>query len=215
MQPYSMGVLAAEARFSQTRRPGLIGELVKSIESAFVEISIRRVLYLIFILGLGVGCILAFDRATGYSQARRLDARISALERLFALEQAGVESSSRLGASFDAIAQDLQSLNSVVTSAPVGQPTARPYEALVKFLAATLLPVLFAAYGLLQWLRGDKSGAGVFGGAFIGTLILGVPAVLAPTIHSLRATAFGLFVVHVFAVLSMTIYYGNKREHAD
>jgi hypothetical protein len=192
----------------------LIGELVKSIESAFVELSFRRVLYLIFILGLGVGCVLAFDRSTGYSQARRLDARISALERLFALDQAGVQSSSRLKGSFEAIASDLERLNSAASPTSLGRPTPLPYEALTKFLAATLLPVLFIAYGLLQLLRGDKSGAGVFGGAFIGTLILGIPAVLAPTIHSLRATALGLFILQVIAVLGMTAYYGSKREAA-
>ncbi len=194
----------------------MFGELVSSIEKVFVETSGRRALYLAFLVSLAVGSLWAFDRSTGYSLGRRLDSRISALERLHALEKDGVRTSSTLSASYDAIARDLK-LGSAGPTVSYDEARRLPdgIEIIARVFAATFFPIGFLLWGIIGFLRGDSSQLNMVGGALVFGLILGVPAALTPVVGSLRLTALMWFVIQVFAMLALTRMYGNRGTKAS
>jgi len=74
----------------------MLDTLVSSVENTFVQFSIRRLMYITFLLVVVLGGAYVFDRETGYSSQRRLDARLSALERLNTLESRGIRNSPTL-----------------------------------------------------------------------------------------------------------------------
>ena len=186
----------------------MFGDLVKSIESAFVDFSLRRTLYVFFVLALIVGGLYAFDRMTGYSSARRLDAQLSAVERLHALEKAGIRESAALAPIY----------NRIVAQQQVVPPTFMPSwrvegsEVLLKFVTGAAIPLLFVLVGFVQMIRGEPGAGSVFGGATVAAVVLGVAAALAPTVHSLKATLFGIFLVQMLLMYLMVRHYGRKAR---
>src|SRR5687768_14744441 len=75
----------------------MLDTLVQSIENIFVQFSLRRLLYIAFLLVVVLGGLFIFDRATGYSARKKLEMRLTALERLSVLETNGVAVSPSLG----------------------------------------------------------------------------------------------------------------------
>lgn len=68
----------------------MLDTLVQSIENTFVQFSLRRLLYIAFLLVVALGGLFIFDRVTGYSSHKKLEMRLLALERLSVLEAKGV-----------------------------------------------------------------------------------------------------------------------------
>lgn len=183
----------------------MLDTLVQSIENTFVQFSIRRLLYVAFLLAVTLGGLFTFDRTTGYSAQKKLEMRLSALERLSTLEAKGVQASSTLGPLYAATVAELRN---APTPAIVWRFDVEP---LVKFIAAALIPLLFVIWGLLSMARGTAGAGSTFGGALVATIVMGVPAVFLPTVGSLKATAFFIFVVQALLMWSMVRFYGAKQ----
>ncbi len=194
--------------YQPAKGAAVFDSLVKSIESTFVQFSVRRMLYLAFLVLITGGGLLSFDRATGYTSFRRLDARITALERLRSLESAGIRQSASLTPVYDSLVARLRGLDE-------REPTSIllwSIEPPVKFLAATCLPLSFVAWGVVQMIRRTPGAGSMVGGALITVLVLGVAAILVPTGHSLRVTAIILFAVQVLLMIALVRYFGQRRS---
>lgn len=186
----------------------MFGDLVKSIENAFVDFSLRRTLYVLFVLALIVGGLYVFDSMTGYSSARRLDAQLSAVERLHALEKAGIRESAALAPIYTRIVVQQQ----VVTPTRLPSWRVDGSEAVVKFIAGAIIPLLFVLAGFVQMIRGEPGAGSTFGGAAVAAVVMGVAAVLVPTIQSLKVTLLGLFLTQVLLMYLMVSKYGKKAR---
>lgn len=186
----------------------MFGELVKSIESAFIDFSIRRALYVLFVLALLVGGLLAFDRMTGYSRSHRLDAQLSALERLHALEKAGIRDSRDLSAVYDHLVAQVKDTTPAIM--PIWR--ADDADSSLKFIAGAAIPLLFVLIGLVQLIRGEPGASSVLGGAAVAAAVMGLAAVIVPTVHSLKATLLGVFAAQCLLMFLMVRRYGNRSR---
>ena len=186
----------------------MFGELVKSIESAFVDFSLRRALYVFFVLALIAGGLSVFDRMTGYSSARRLDAQLSALERLHALEKAGIRESAALAPIYNRLVAQQQAVTPMVLSNWYVERS----EAFLKFLAGAGIPLLFVVVGSVQLVRGQPGAGSTIGGATVAATVMGVAAMFVPTVQSLRLTLLSLFFVQVLLMYLMVRNYGKKSR---
>lgn len=187
----------------------MLEALVRSIENTFVQFSYRRLLYVIFLTAiLGFG-FYVFNELTGYTYFSRLDKQINVLDRLLQLEKSGVSGSADLAPLYDSLLASARSLNSRPFDIHF------PAEPFVKFLAAAWLPVVFIVAGLFQMLKRKPEGGLLFGGALILTLLLGLPAVLLPTWHSLGRTVVLFTVAQVVVIGAIMRTFGRNRAPAD
>ena len=182
----------------------MLDSLIQSVENAFVQFSFRRLLYVVFILAIVPGGLYVLNEMTGYTVYRRVDSQIDALQRLHALEKGGIRQSPALAPIFQMVVREL------------GSQPVHPFnyefrpDPLLKFLGASLVPLIFVPVGLLQLLRREPEGSSMLTGAVAATFIFGVPALFVPTWRSPWATAGALFVLQVVLV-TLFVRWNNAR----
>ncbi|HKQ06796.1 MAG TPA: hypothetical protein VJ464_16800 [Blastocatellia bacterium] len=158
----------------------MIGAIIESLEKSFGQSKPGRLLYVFFLLVLtGIGLYI-YNRATGYTYYIEIDKRISALERLQALEEKQVPNSPSLGPIYNAI---ITELNPPIREAtrPKKSLLAFESEELIKFFGATFTFILLFFVFLFETLRGKRGTDNPIGGAIFMTFLFGIPAVLIPT----------------------------------
>ena len=180
--------------------------LVESVEASFEKFSIGRILYLVFLIGLGSLAFYVFNETTGYGVYTRLDKQISALERLHALEQKGIAKSPQLAPLYRNTVRILEPVGSVASHYVFDS------DPLIKLLAAAGIPLGFALSGLIQLLRGRSESGSMFGGAIVTALILGLPAIFVPRLFgSLGLTVALLFTIQA-AFIRWLMVRGRKTK---
>jgi hypothetical protein len=186
----------------------MFDSLIQSIENTFVQFSFRRLLYVVFLLALVLSALYVFNEVTGYSFYQRLDRRISAMERLRALETGGIEQSKELGPLYRSVTSSLRE-----------QPRSRVFggidaQPLIKFVAASLIPLIFIFVSLANRARGDPSWSDMFVGAIMFTLLFGLPGLFLPTLRSVWVNA-GLYLIAQMVLLWLLHVILNRRQKAS
>src|SRR5258706_15722106 len=153
----------------------MLDKTVNTLENVFSQLSFGRFLFLLLLVVL---CLYFYDLSTGYLFYTRIDKRISALERLQTLNQTQIDSSVELSRYYHSIITELN-------HEPSGSEIKWAAEPLIKFLAATYFPIIFAIVGLVKLFSHQPDGASIFIGAVVMTILLGIPAILIPTGSSL------------------------------
>jgi hypothetical protein len=170
------------------------------LEHTFAQLSFGRLVFLVSVLLL---FLYVYDNSTGYGFYSRIEKRISALERLYALKQSHVDSTEGLSRVYASIVNELNERPSV-------SPINWSYEPIFKFLAAAFLPIIFVIIGLVKLLIRQEDGPSIFGGAVIITALLGIPAVLIPTWSSLWLNIIVYSTVQIILMVVLSKY-GNKK----
>ena len=188
----------------------MLDGLIGSVERTFVQFSVRRLFFLLFVMTVVVAGAYFVDIRTGYTSFLRLERTVESMERLHALEVAGIKESPELAPLYrQAVAQ----LTELKTTREVrGVQLSFITEPVIKFLAATCFILLFVLWGLVKLVRRDPEGVGLVMGASITALIFGVPLSLVPTIGSLRFTAIGLIVTQILFMFIVSRWGGRAAS---
>ena len=188
----------------------MLKDFFDSLRESFVQFSLGSLFYVIFVVSMiGLGLYLG-DRATGYSEYARVERQITALERLHALEQKGVVNSKTLGPIYSDLVTQLNRTNKAVRTRPVFA-----LEPLIKFVAATFIPLIFAFVALPGALRGDPNNKSALLGSVLVVLMFGVPTFFIPNIMgSVPLTAAMFFAVQLSLVVFITKKYASRNRTA-
>ena len=175
--------------------------LIRSVENAFVEFNLRRVLYLMFIIGMLLVSLYVFDRSTGYSFYSRYEQKLSALEKLQEVQDKGL--SPDLTPIFNDLVNTLRyrsdkSLDFSFTYAPV-----------LKVLSASLFFWWMVVVGLLQRLQGVQDWNSLVIGASAFGVIATALALLIPTFYSPWINAAIYAFLQIMIAIALTRY-GNR-----
>lgn len=187
---------------------GMFESLVKSIENTFVEFTPRRFLYVLFLIGLVAGALVVFNELTGYGYNQRIESRISALERLHALERDGIVESEELSPLYESLVRDLKERPFRPFSFGIN------FELILRILSAAGLPIALTIAGAWQTVRGDPQGDQLFIGALVMTAILVVPAVYLPTFTSIWVNVVSYAAVQVGFLYLLNRVFGEQSKSA-
>jgi hypothetical protein len=188
----------------------MIDSLVRSVESAFVDFNIRRLLYLAFVLSILVGSVLLFDYATGYSHYARLDSRINALERLHELKSEGISEDLQL--IFEDAVRSLERNE----HRPILQKfsiSVNP-EPFLRFFSATAFYLLMMIGGIIQWFQGNPDWFKLLAGSLFFVVILGVVGIALPTFGNVW-TNVGIYALFQLLSLVALTAYGNRKRRIE
>jgi len=182
----------------------MLESLVKSIESTFTQFTMGRLFYVIFIIAILSSSIYLYNETTGYSHYSHIDHKITALERLYSLEQKGIKNSEELLSVYKNVISELKYKEK--TTSILSQHS----EGITKIISATVLMILFVIYGAIGMLQGKEESSSVFFGALFFTILMAVPAWFVPLVwESLLITSGFLFSVQIALLLFITKKYGD------
>lgn len=183
--------------------------VIKSVEESFEKFSLGRMVYVIFLVALLGGAAYVFDWSTGYSSFTRIEKQIGALERLKILEERGIDKSPQLASIYRTTVKSLQQHQEMPATTVRYRPD---WPTIVKFLAATCVPLAFAFGSLIALVRGKADATSTFGGAVTMVLFLGVPTLFIPTLfNSLAFTAGAFFTLQVVFISWFVRSYQKRR----
>jgi hypothetical protein len=180
--------------------------LIASIESTFVQFSLRRLLYIIFLFAVVLLALYIYDSSTEYSFYTRIDKRISALERLSELEHKGISSSSTLDSLYRGV------VNELYRGRSSGSMFHLDWAPLMTFLSATFVGLILAIMGLVQIINRDPNGKNVFGGSLVFVTVLGIPAIVVPHWAPLWAMAGTYALVQFVALKILTKLFPSEKQ---
>src|SRR5260221_10621156 len=178
--------------------------LIRSVENMFVQFSIPRVLYVLFLITVAVVSLYIFDNKTGYTRYARIEREVSTIERLQALKEKNIDSTAELSDLYHSVVEELKEGSPGIFKFTWSEPT-------VKFLAATLFPLIIAIVGLVKALNREAKAGSIFGGALIITLALGIPAVLVPTLENVWVNV-AIYIAIQAGILFVIYKQGSKSQ---
>lgn len=179
----------------------MFGPLVSSIENAFLQFNLRRLFYLLFVVGVLVGGLYVFDSATDYSFYIRYDNRLSALERLQQIQYRGIPSE------LSPIYNDLVSTLHGHDQKPI--VFTFNYAPFLKVVTASLFYWIMVLYGFVHRVKGEADWDSLVIGGFTFGAISTVLALAIPTLYNpwVNASIYAAFQV---ACILMISRYGSR-----
>jgi hypothetical protein len=182
----------------------MLESIVKSIENSFVQFSLGRLLYLIFLFFVITLALYIFDSSTGYTKFSKIDHQINSLEKLHKLKTNGLEKSPELYKIYESIIEKINDNETSIDFKITKEP-------LIKVLSSTIIIIFFIIYGLYGILKKNKESWSLFGGALMCFALLSVPSYFVPNISgSLKVTALVLFLSQLVFLVGITKYFNRK-----
>ncbi len=193
----------------------MFDSLIKSVENSFIEFNLRRLIYLIFILAIGVGGLYGFNEVTGYGYFAKYEKKLNALQKLQEIEKAG------LSASLKPIHEDLvKQLGDVDSSSAIGVPINRPsstaslVDIAVKAVSASFVFWFLGIMGIAQKSQGSNQWQSLVVGGFVFAIAASLVAIIIPTFYSVWVNAVINVAVQILLIFAM-INQSKKTSSAN
>lgn len=185
----------------------MFDSIFRSLEETFVKFSFRRLIFWIFLICVGLAALIAFEQYTGFGKHMRLNGEITILERLYALEKDGIQSSPILNKEFEHL---VASLNGDKAGTISFLDWDIDKGLTIKFLAATILWWALLIYGVVSYARGDNSASALIIGSMTFLVTLGGLAITVPNLINYWVNAF-IFIILQILLIAIILRYGRKK----